>query len=77
MFQVWVGTLNIMERDREREKAGEKKIKKKKKRKWSKDSAQVLPNSSLAMAKSKDPHRAYYMIGSVIWPNDPSARNKS
>ena len=31
MFQVWVGTLNIMERDREREKAGEKKIKKKKK----------------------------------------------
>ena len=31
MFQVWVGTLNIMERDREIEKAGEKKIKKKKK----------------------------------------------
>ena len=59
MFPVWVGTLNIMERYREREKAGEKKIKKKKGNR-AKILLRYYPNSSLAMAKNKDPHRAYY-----------------
>lgn len=62
-----------MEKERRRQ---EKKIKKKKG-----NGAKILlryyPNSSLAMARSKDPHRAYYTTGPVIWPNDPSARNKS
>lgn len=51
-----------MEKERRRQ---EKKIKKKKG-----NGAKILlryyPNSSLAMAKSKDPHRAYYTIGPVI-----------
>lgn len=45
---------------------GRKKRLKKKKGNGAKILLRYYPNSSLAMAKSKDPHRAYYTIGPVI-----------
>lgn len=65
-----------MERYREREKAGEKKIKKKKKeteQRFCSGTTQIAP---WPWPRTKI-HIGLTMIGSVIWPNDPSARNKS
>lgn len=48
--------------ERERRKQEKRTKKKKKKGNGAKILLRYYPNSSLAVAKSKDPHRAYYVI---------------